>query len=99
MSDEAPQDTATRITEAGRRAVATTATLADLTALETTLLGKKSELSLARRALGSMDPDRRKEAGAAFNATARPWSRRSRPAAPSWPRPSCGPPWTPRRWT
>ena len=69
MTDEASQDAATRIADTGRQVVAAAETLADLAVLETTLLGKKSELSLARRSLGSMEPDQRKEAGAAFNAT------------------------------
>ena len=69
MTVEATQIAATRIAEAGVEAVGAVATLAELTALETTLLGKKSELSMARRSLGSLEPDQRREAGAAFNAT------------------------------
>ncbi|MFZ1439884.1 MAG: phenylalanine--tRNA ligase subunit alpha, partial [Candidatus Microthrix subdominans] len=69
MTVEATQIAATRIAQAGVEAVDAVATLAELTALETTLLGKKSELSMARRSLGSLEPDQRREAGAAFNAT------------------------------
>ncbi|MEZ5381089.1 MAG: phenylalanine--tRNA ligase subunit alpha [Microthrixaceae bacterium] len=59
---------ATRIMEAGHSAVLGAATVAELAEVEIHLLGKKSELSQARRSLGAMDPERRREAGAALNA-------------------------------
>jgi phenylalanyl-tRNA synthetase alpha chain len=41
--------------------------LADLDALETELLGKRSELSRRKSGLGALDPDARREAGRALN--------------------------------
>jgi phenylalanyl-tRNA synthetase alpha chain len=47
--------------------IATAATLADLDALETELLGKRSDLATRKSALGSLPPEERKEAGRRLN--------------------------------
>ncbi|MEY2460790.1 MAG: phenylalanyl-tRNA synthetase alpha chain, partial [Acidimicrobiaceae bacterium] len=52
--------------EGGAR-LAQAATLDDLRALETELLGKRSELSAVKQRLGSLEPDERKTIGRAVN--------------------------------
>lgn len=50
-------------------AVASAATIDELRALESSTLGKSSELSSLKKQLGSLEPDRRKDAGRALNET------------------------------
>lgn len=50
-------------------AVAGAATIDELRALESSTLGKSSELSSLKKQLGSLEPDRRKDAGRALNET------------------------------
>ncbi|MEY2434425.1 MAG: phenylalanyl-tRNA synthetase alpha chain [Acidimicrobiaceae bacterium] len=56
-----------RIAAEGAARLAQAATLDDLTALNTELLGKRSELSGVKQRLGSLDPDQRKTIGRAVN--------------------------------
>jgi phenylalanyl-tRNA synthetase alpha chain len=55
------------IAAAGAARLAQAATLDDLRALETELLGKRSELSAVKQGLGSLSPDERKAVGRAVN--------------------------------
>jgi phenylalanyl-tRNA synthetase alpha chain len=56
-----------RIAAEGAARLAEAATLDDLSALTTELLGKRSELSAVKQRLGSLDPDQRKTIGRAVN--------------------------------
>ena len=56
-----------RIAAEGAARLAEAATLDDLRALETELLGKRSELSAVKQRLGSLGPDERKTVGRAVN--------------------------------
>ena len=53
--------------EAAANEVAGAATAAELRAVETSVLGKKSPLALAHRALGGLEPDARRELGRELN--------------------------------
>ncbi|WP_419926826.1 phenylalanine--tRNA ligase subunit alpha [Candidatus Poriferisocius sp.] len=55
------------VVEAQRQAVAAT-TLEELSAVRTAVSGKRSPLVAARKALGALDPEARREAGLALNA-------------------------------
>jgi phenylalanyl-tRNA synthetase alpha chain len=55
------------IASAGAARVAEAATLDDVRALETELLGKRSELSAVKQRLGALEPDQRKLVGRAVN--------------------------------
>src|SRR6266545_1615921 len=67
---EQPMDVAvlTQIEADASERIAKATTLDELRALETELLGKKSRLVQLRQSLGGLDPDERKELGAALNA-------------------------------
>jgi phenylalanyl-tRNA synthetase alpha chain len=56
-----------RIAAEGASRLAEATSLDDLRALETELLGKRSELSAVKQRLGSLDPDERKTVGRAVN--------------------------------
>jgi phenylalanyl-tRNA synthetase alpha chain len=56
-----------RIATAGAQRFDAAATLDELRALDTELLGKRSELSAVKQKLGSLDPDQRREIGRAVN--------------------------------
>src|SRR6516164_4626860 len=51
----------------GERAIAAAPTSADLARVETEFLGKRSALTRAHRALGSLEPEARREAGRRLN--------------------------------
>lgn len=55
------------LVERGRAAIEGADDSSALAAVETALLGKRSELSEARRSLGSVDPERRRELGSRLN--------------------------------
>jgi phenylalanyl-tRNA synthetase alpha chain len=67
MSDDISR-TISGIEDAARARVAAAATLDELDALKTELLGRKSQLVALRQRLGSLDPDDRRIAGKALNA-------------------------------
>jgi phenylalanyl-tRNA synthetase alpha chain len=56
-----------RIAAEGAARLARTATLEDLRAVETEVLGKRSELSVVKQRLGSLAPDERRTVGRAVN--------------------------------
>ncbi|MBA2282455.1 MAG: phenylalanine--tRNA ligase subunit alpha [Acidimicrobiia bacterium] len=60
-------DQIARIADAGAAEVAAAATLDELRAFETRLLGKKSELNDLKAKLGGLQPDERRTVGLAFN--------------------------------
>jgi phenylalanyl-tRNA synthetase alpha chain len=62
-------DQIARIAEAGAAQVAAAATLDELKALDTALLGKRSELNGLKAKLGSLEPDERRSVGQALNDT------------------------------
>ncbi|HMK98719.1 MAG TPA: phenylalanine--tRNA ligase subunit alpha, partial [Acidimicrobiales bacterium] len=59
---------AEQLVDRARRAVDDASTEAALGEVENAFLGKRGELARAQRALGSLDPDQRREAGRELNA-------------------------------
>ncbi len=68
MSDGAQHSSVMALAEAGTERVGAAANLDALQQLETELLGKRSELSALKATMRDMDPDERREFGAALNA-------------------------------
>ncbi len=56
-----------RITSTGTERIAAASTLDELQAVDADLLGKKSTLTALKQKLGSLEPDQRRQAGAALN--------------------------------
>ena len=76
------------ITADGARAIEGAASTAALNQVDTELLGKRSPLNRAHRALGGLDPEARKDAGRRIGEAQSQLRRFWRRAAPNWRRPS-----------
>src|SRR5690554_6150415 len=58
-----------RLSSTSSRQIEAAATLDELQQVEAELLGKRSDLTRLKSSLGSLEPDQRREAGAALNQT------------------------------
>ena len=60
-------DRLARVVEKARERIASAPDLADLARVESEVVGRRSEISEARRGIGALAPDRRRDAGRAIN--------------------------------
>ncbi|WP_420637509.1 hypothetical protein [Candidatus Poriferisocius sp.] len=81
------------------RGVAGASTLEELSAVRTAVSGKRSPLVEARRALGAMAPEARREAGQALNEAKAAIDALLDAREPSWPPPPVLNNWPPNGWT